>query len=801
MIDRETLSMRKIFITYLLLSLFNLIYATNFFLDKDATGLSNGTSWGNAWITTAQINWSQFQVGDTLFISGGVYPQWTISGKTGTGGYRYIVGAYHTGHSDEVIFRNTSNSTPTIFFGWDASSNIWMENITVESPIGTSDNMNAIKVAYGDNIVFNKMYVHTCLASNRVSHGFNLAESKNIEINNSTIISDSNTVSREQDGIIVGNANEGYFKFNNNKIILAGWTSTENPHRDGIQFWTNKTSAANINVTVSNTFIIDNVNTTKRSMGGFYAYGVTGKFNIYNNVIRLRGYEYTSAISIQAGSFTNQNLVANIYNNTILVDNQQYPLEAVGCDTVRAKNNIVLRTSSTFYLAWELSNCGYKDIDFNQYYAPAGNSNSFRVNGSEKSFSYWQSTLGYDVNGEWNPATFTNINGKNITDYKLLPNSHGIDEGNNISIFNDDIEGISRPQGGIWDRGVFEYTGSNPDVTSPELSSAEVVDSVTVILVFSEALEDSSAQNKSNYSINNGVIVNNAILSAIDGKKVTLNTTQNIPNTTYTLIVSNVKDLSGNTISSEHNILEYEYVINSSNNLVKQQIVHAMSNAWYQNYTPEKSIDGQGISNPGSRWGGAFPMPDTISYDLGYSKQISQTKISFYNWDAGREYRYKMLVSEDGANWFTALSEIWSEATEWNTENFESINARFIRLISLENNQSVYAGVWEFEIWGDNQTLDTGSETISPISFELFQNYPNPFNPSTKIKVQLPQNTQMRLLVYNMLGELVNEVANGEYQAGVNEFSFDATGLASGVYVYRIESPDFIDTKKMILLR
>lgn len=52
-----------------------------------------------------------------------------------------------------------------------------------------------------------------------------------------------------------------------------------------------------------------------------------------------------------------------------------------------------------------------------------------------------------------------------------------------------------------------------------------------------------------------------------------------------------------------------------------------------------------------------------------------------------------------------------------------------------------------------------------------------------------------------MLGELVNEVANGAYQAGVNEFNFDVTGLASGVYVYRIESPDFIDTKKMILLR
>ncbi len=96
---------------------------------------------------------------------------------------------------------------------------------------------------------------------------------------------------------------------------------------------------------------------------------------------------------------------------------------------------------------------------------------------------------------------------------------------------------------------------------------------------------------------------------------------------------------------------------------------------------------------------------------------------------------------------------------------------------------------------------EVNNEKQLPNTFSLFQNYPNPFNPTTKIKVQLPKNIQMRLVVYNMLGELVNVVADGEYQAGVNEFNFEATGLSSGVYVYRIESSDFVDTKKMILLR
>ena len=89
----------------------------------------------------------------------------------------------------------------------------------------------------------------------------------------------------------------------------------------------------------------------------------------------------------------------------------------------------------------------------------------------------------------------------------------------------------------------------------------------------------------------------------------------------------------------------------------------------------------------------------------------------------------------------------------------------------------------------------------APMSFELSQNYPNPFNPSTKIVVKLPHTADMKLVVYNLLGEIVSELANAEYQAGTHEFNFDAAGLASGVYIYRIESANYTDTKKMVLLR
>jgi len=88
-----------------------------------------------------------------------------------------------------------------------------------------------------------------------------------------------------------------------------------------------------------------------------------------------------------------------------------------------------------------------------------------------------------------------------------------------------------------------------------------------------------------------------------------------------------------------------------------------------------------------------------------------------------------------------------------------------------------------------------------PTKYVLEQNYPNPFNPSTKIVVDLPNKTVIKLQIYNLLGEVVKEIANGEYDAGTYEFTFEASGLASGVYLYRLETPEFINTKKMILLR
>lgn len=85
--------------------------------------------------------------------------------------------------------------------------------------------------------------------------------------------------------------------------------------------------------------------------------------------------------------------------------------------------------------------------------------------------------------------------------------------------------------------------------------------------------------------------------------------------------------------------------------------------------------------------------------------------------------------------------------------------------------------------------------------YNLYQNHPNPFNPSTTIKFALPVKTNLSLNVYNTLGEKVAEIFNGELEEGYHEMMFNASGLSSGIYFYRIESENYSATKKLILLK
>ncbi|MBN1633784.1 MAG: T9SS type A sorting domain-containing protein [Ignavibacteria bacterium] len=93
------------------------------------------------------------------------------------------------------------------------------------------------------------------------------------------------------------------------------------------------------------------------------------------------------------------------------------------------------------------------------------------------------------------------------------------------------------------------------------------------------------------------------------------------------------------------------------------------------------------------------------------------------------------------------------------------------------------------------------SENGLPKEYNLFQNYPNPFNPVTNIKFDLPKEGLVTLKVYDVLGREVKNIVNEFKQAGSYIVSFDGSELSSGIYFYRLESGNFVQVRRMVLIK
>ncbi|MEJ2104059.1 MAG: YCF48-related protein [Ignavibacteriaceae bacterium] len=100
-----------------------------------------------------------------------------------------------------------------------------------------------------------------------------------------------------------------------------------------------------------------------------------------------------------------------------------------------------------------------------------------------------------------------------------------------------------------------------------------------------------------------------------------------------------------------------------------------------------------------------------------------------------------------------------------------------------------------------DNTVPVGHEQSIPFGFSLKQNYPNPFNPTTTIQYSIPESGNVKLKVFNSIGEEVATLINDYNEAGIHKVKFDASDLSSGIYYYKIQSNNFSRVKKMILLR
>jgi len=139
-------------------------------------------------------------------------------------------------------------------------------------------------------------------------------------------------------------------------------------------------------------------------------------------------------------------------------------------------------------------------------------------------------------------------------------------------------------------------------------------------------------------------------------------------------------------------------------------------------------------------------------------------------------------------------------------ENLLKFNTAFINSLYFYNDSIGWAvggaGKILFTSNGGQQLvqISNNNEQI-PDKFQLFQNYPNPFNPTTKIEFNIAKLSDVKIIVYDMMGREVQTLVNESLKPGTYETSFDASQFTSGVYFYRLTTEGFTETKKMILMK
>jgi hypothetical protein len=347
---------------------------------------------------------------------------------------------------------------------------------------------------------------------------------------------------------------------------------------------------------------------------------------------------------------------------------------------------------------------------------------------------------------------------------------------------------------------VWDFKTIYLDTTPPEVTNITVTSAKNVTVNFSERLEPTNAKNKNNYLISNNVIINSVSLLP-DSSSVLIKTSTQQRNRNYSITMTNISDLSGNYTNPNPNIVFYFLPRRGPGYMIIIPVNRVIANNFYQNFLPEKTVDGKGMESPDSRWQSSSIMPDTLIFDFGKESSLDSLRISFYEWQSNRIYKYSVNCSVDSIKWHPIIKNVWSEENEWTEIEFDSTSARYIELILQESNENTMASIWEIEFYGPDRFYKMNNETESPTSFMISQNYPNPFNPSTTFSYSIAKQSKVLIRIYDIIGNEIETLVNEEKPVGTYELTWNASNLPSGVYFYQLQAGDFIETKKMIFMK
>lgn len=418
---------------------------TNFYIDKNATGSNEGSSWTNAWTSFASIDWSILEPGDTVKISGGTdsltyYETLIISASGDSSNPIVITGTDDIGHNGQVIINGDNTRETGIKL--TNRKNLVIKNFKVTNHTNLDI---AVSGASGSTYTEQGASSYVTLENielNVTGRALHIQTSDHITVKNCYIYTPT-YIPKQTDGIYSQrNLNNVY---DNNTIIINN--THKDGHDDGIQMY------QDVSITVSNNYIEQN-NGKVGNAQGIYATNGHGNNVWYNNVVVLSNGTTSNGITYRL----NLDGTIAMISNTVFCERAFNTMWIEDVPNPVIKNNILWND----YLAAPLTlinwNGNPANIDNNLLYGP--NISEGIVKNTDQSWLSWDEyrALGFDAHGINAHPQFVDVGAK---DFSLKPTSPAIDAGAVLgSPYDVDKNGIARPVGSGYDMGAYEYPQS-----------------------------------------------------------------------------------------------------------------------------------------------------------------------------------------------------------------------------------------------------------------------------------------------------------------------------------------------------
>jgi hypothetical protein len=554
---------------------------------------------------------------------------------------------------------------------------------------------------------------------------------------------------------------------------------------------------------------------------GIYGFGtlngVAGAVvNIFNNFLG-GDFNHTGTgtpASIDVISFQDAPAATcNVYYNTVILNNMTKTassrmtcIRLAGTWTKNVKNNIFINKKTGTSIAYCIvmgATTGTMDFNYNLYYLDDNvNGNVGYWTSAQKTLANWQSASGKDANSVSKNVTFVSA-----TDFHLASPSNRDPDlvGTPISGITKDIDGDDRHL-------TYPFKGADEGAV-PVVSAQKVLDNGGT----------STAPGTSNYPVLKVRFTTDEQWAKISG--LTVKKFVNVPGRTLadgevTLNVYN--DANGNNIGESVELLGYaSFSGNSvSINFTEQTVtttgldilltidVSATANPSHWVALKIESPDDVNVTSPAEKSPANYPIQN--ENDISLPVQVASVLADV----SGRDVRIKIKTQTEPDD-FLGFNVYRSK----DGENFVMVGSyESVSSLRAKGNLA-YGGEYEFVDKG----LNTGryqykieavsrsekkfvSDVISvevdvPKGYALHQNYPNPFNPVTVIEFEIPEAGYVLIELYNSVGQKVRDIFAGELPAGYHRVRFDASGLSSGVYFYRMSAGKFNAVRKMVIMK